>query len=507
MKYLALILLLLSCSSTSIHQRKGPKNIIYIIGDGMGPQQVGLLLNYLRHAKSAEYKESGFEKFIKEGSHFTLSTHSPYNSLVMDSATSATHLSTGAITRPGVVGMDHDGKSVQTILEKAKSLGMSTGLISDTRATHATPAAFATHVISRNMENEIAEQYVENSSVDILLSGGLRHFIPQNNSTKFPFKVSSKRKDERNLIKEAQDKGYETVFDLDSLKKSKGKILGLFSESGMMNGIVHTQTKKDKTRQQPTLLEMTKATIRNLENNDKGFFLMIEAGQIDWAAHSNDTATMLHEMLKLDEVLHYLHEWSKNQEDTLIVITADHETGSFGFSQSRLNIPGPVKLKGGQTYQVQANFAPQSLLDAIYAQKKSLDDMLSEFFTQADLTPRKLREIVNQNSEFKISLSEAKNILESEANDTYHEEIRSLKTKSYPKMNSLLKYFYIYGESTRVDLLGLTLSKYNNSAWGTGAHTNTPVPVIIWGPEKYRKQYEGILRHYEIGKIGLRLLD
>lgn len=506
MKYI-ILLIFLSCSTTRPHPSK-IKNVIYLIGDGMGPQQVGLLQTYIRFSKTSKLKQSGFESFLKEKSYFTLSTHNPYKYLVIDSAASATHLSTGALSRPGMVGMDYNGKPVETILEYAKKRGKSTGLVSDTRLTHATPAAFATHVLSRSQENEIADQYINSPVVDIMLSGGLRHFVPKKGTQfKIPYTYKSKREDNKDLLKAAKEKGYELSFDRFSLKKSKsGKVLGLFSDSGMDDGITYSLSKNSAKRIQPSLLEMTQFSLDRLSKNEKGFFLMVEGGQIDWAGHANDVGTLLHEMLKFNEVIEYVFEWVKNRDDTVVILTADHETGSFGFTYSRYNIPKEEKA-GKWKYQASYNFGDKNLIDKIYNQKKSFQKIFEQFWSEKNSSPEKLRELVNHNSDFKITLNEAKTILKKSLNDTYFKGNKDLESKYLPDVVGPLRYFYLYGDESHIDQLGLTLAKQNNATWGTGTHTHTPVPFILFGPEHIKNRYRGILKHTKIGELGFQLFE
>ncbi|MDW2150662.1 alkaline phosphatase, partial [Vibrio sp. 378] len=159
--------------------------------------------------------------------------------------------------------------------------------------------------------------------------------------------LKSKRKDERNLLTEAQDQGYSLAFSRDMLAQAKGdKLLGLFAYSGMDDGIAYSNSKNDPKRTQPSLKEMTVKALDVLSKNKDGFFLMVEGGQIDWAGHSNDAGTMLHELIKFDEAVNSVYEWAKGRDDTLIIVTADHETGSFGFSYSSANLPKQKKRKG-----------------------------------------------------------------------------------------------------------------------------------------------------------------
>ena len=322
------------------------KNVILMIGDGMGVQQVGLLETYATRAKSSPYNGelTGLAKIAKHGKIALSRTH-PVDTLVVDSACSATQLAIGEPTLSEVIGIDADGNPAETVLELAKRQGMATGLVSDTRATHATPASFAAHVAHRSMENDIAVQMIEND-VDVILSGGARHFLPRKvndkgraydtwvRRTEGAFSVKSKRTDDINPLKMAYRAGYESAFTWEQMDKVKeGKLIGLFASSGMMNGIDWEASKDSvSSRTEPTLREMTIKALNLLSQDEDGFFLMVEGGQIDWAGHENDAGSMLHEMLKFDETVNYVYEWAAQRGDTLVVVTADHETGSFGFS-------------------------------------------------------------------------------------------------------------------------------------------------------------------------------
>src|SRR3989338_87436 len=146
------------------------KNIILMIGDGMGPQQISLLLQYAKQAPDAAAvpdRTLSLERLIAAGETGMMSTY-PKDNLVIDSAASATHLATGEFTRTEMVGLNRNGFFAETLLEKARRLGKSTGLVTDTRVTHATPAAFAAHQMHRSMENEIAEDILK-TQPDVIL--------------------------------------------------------------------------------------------------------------------------------------------------------------------------------------------------------------------------------------------------------------------------------------------------------------------------------------------------
>jgi alkaline phosphatase len=225
------------------------------------------------------------------------------------------------------------------------------------------------------------------------------------------------------LLTEAQQEGYSLAFSRDMLAEAKGdKLLGLFANSGMADGIAYSQSKNDPKRTQPSLKEMTVKALDVLSKDKDGFFLMVEGGQIDWAGHSNDAGTMLHEMIKFDEAVNSVYEWAKGRDDTLIVVTADHETGSFGFSYSSANLPKPEKLSGeafkNRDYAPNFNFGDFSILDGLYNQKTSYYGMLDKFaaLPEADRTAENLAKIINENSDFPITADQAAHIMQDKPN-------------------------------------------------------------------------------------------
>ena len=492
------------------------KNVILMIGDGMGPQQVGLLEEFAHRAKNSPYQDgkTALATFAESG-HVGISRHSPYGGLVVDSACSATQLAIGQASDSEMIGLDAQGNPATTVLEYAKARGMATGLVSDTRLTHATPASFAAHQAHRSMENEIAEDMVLNDTVDVMLSGGLRHFIPKNAKENVSVKnlvaddrvsLRSKRKDQKNLLVEAQKLGYQLAFTRQQLASTKGtnKLLGLFASSGMADGISHHLTKNDPARVQPNLREMTIKALDILSRDPDGFFLMVEGGQIDWAGHANDAGTLLHEMLKFDEAIAAVHDWVKDRNDTLVVITADHETGGFGFSYGRKDIPGPRSKPGSafkdRDFYPNYNFGQIDILDKLYGQKKNFYGMWDEA-RQGNTFPtvKDMLETVNKNSEFKIDENEAATILAREPNNYYLKGHKYLDAKEFPKVDDF-EEFYVYGNDVHKNLIGRVLGKHQNVVWATGSHTHTLVPVIAWGPEATVKQFSKLLHHTEIGK-------
>ena len=188
----------------------GPRNVILMIGDGMGPQQLGLLETYARKAPSSPFHEgrTAFRALAEAGT-VGLSLHDPADGLVTDSACSATQLALGEPSRNEIIGLDAQGKVRENLRERAAALGKATGVVSDTRITHATPAAFLAHQPYRREEAAIAAQIVA-TDAQVLLSGGRRYFMPD----------AGYREDGRDLLAEAAAAGFDVVSDVSGLAEA-----------------------------------------------------------------------------------------------------------------------------------------------------------------------------------------------------------------------------------------------------------------------------------------------
>jgi alkaline phosphatase len=221
----------------------------------------------------------------------------------------------GIRARNGAIAVDPKGKPVPTCLEDARDAGRRTGLVTTTRITHATPASFAAHVVNRGMEAMIAIQYVRESEVDLLFGGGARFFPPK-------------------LLEEARDEGYSVIRTPDELAKlpdDTSRVLGLFAESHVPY-VLDRDAPGEETA--PTLVAMTEKALALLGKGEKGFFLMIEGGRIDHAGHGNDAPSVLAEMREFDATVGAALAYQAKHPDTLVVVTADHETGglSIGYA-------------------------------------------------------------------------------------------------------------------------------------------------------------------------------
>ena len=273
---------------------KYAKNIILLIGDGMG-------ISHVFAGITANKGETYFQQFTNNGFSRTASA----NKYKTDSAAGGTAISTGEKTNNGSVAVDVNNKSVETILEIADKNGKATGMVATSSITHATPAVFISHQPKRNMYEEIALDFL-NTDIDVFIGGGKENF--------------NKRKDNLNLLDSLKNRGY-TVLDSEiDINKFSGDKLAGFIADGHPKGI---------SERGDVLVFSTKKAIEILSKNESGFFLMVEGSQIDWAAHGNNTSKLLNEIADFDKAIGEALKFAEKNGNTLVIVTADHETGGF----------------------------------------------------------------------------------------------------------------------------------------------------------------------------------
>lgn len=536
MMRLTLILFVLLCSGCAcklISEQPQPvRNVILIIGDGMGYPAVGLLRSYARYAPESIYSEQNgvcwLEQVAVNGRQYIQFTE-PYGALITDSAASGTQLAGGKPALTGVIGGDHQGNPVQTALEAAKKNGKTTALVSDTRITHATPAVFAAHVPDRGMEDTIAEQLIlSETRPDIMFSAGLHNFLPQSfndpesdirqqlvDKWNIDPRVRSKRTDDRDLLAEAVTVGqYTVILDKNGLEAvDKPPVLGLFGSSGMPDAIVEKQERDNPSRQWPTLDEMTLRALELASANPKGFFLMVEAGQIDWAAHYNDAGMLLNEMIRLDRVVETVYTWAEGRDDTVIIITADHDTGGYAMAYSNaLNPPEPVVLPGSlfsnREYVPTSNYGDYAVLDTLYNQPIGYSELIYELLMldEAERTPDSLAALADERLGITLSPTDAERILR-ERPDPF---ARNRNTQTDIRMVPDMGDSQIYYRGTIRMLCGLLARKTGidkNITWSCGTHTAAPVPLIVLGPESAQDLFSSVMHSTDTGRAMIRLVS
>lgn len=338
------VLAFASCCGKTEQQK--PKNVIYLIGDGMGFGAVSSLL-------LAEEGQTGFEMSPVIGLNETQSA----NNYVTDSPAGGTALATGTRTCNGFLGVDPDTVQLTSVLKKAQAMGKKTGIVVNTTLTEATPGAFYAGVPSRSMGYKIAEQFCE-SNVDVAIGAGLSVFI--------------NRPDSVDLTATLINKGYNVYLDWKSVLNTQSeKFVGILEMSDVhrRNKSSNTEAKAaegdavclaaklaadagnlDTTRFSEPTVYLEKASVKALEqlskNAPEGFFLMIESAIIDGYGHNNDSEGMVEEMKEFNGLLKALVAYVNAHPETLLVVTADHETGGTGVGYNSYPVGGtsPVTL-------------------------------------------------------------------------------------------------------------------------------------------------------------------
>ncbi len=276
---------------------KKPINVILLIGDGMGTSQMSSAFYYGNGTNS-------FEEFPFTGfSNTSSATHK-----ITDSAAGGTALASGTRTYNGAIGLNTDSLPLQNIVEFVSQYGLSTGVVATSSITHATPASFYAHTKWRNMEEDIAKDLVK-SEIDFFAGGGIKFF--------------NQRKDGLKYLDSLKMHGFEV--DTTSLP------LQFKSDPAKKYGFLLASKELSKTAslRNNFLANATQMAIDHLSKNKNGFFLMVEGSQIDWGGHANDAEYLINEVLDFDKALKVALDFAKKNKNTLVIVTADHETGGF----------------------------------------------------------------------------------------------------------------------------------------------------------------------------------
>jgi len=454
-----------------------PKYVFYFIGDGMGPaQRQSAQYFYKMETKNPEAKLVMNSLPISA----LVTTHSD-NTLVTDSAAGGTALATGFKTTNGVVSKLADGTDIKTIAEAARDAGFAVGLATTTRITHATPAAFSAHNMSRGNENEIAIDQL-NSNFDYLAGGGFRNFAAKGNAEG----LKSKRKDDRDLIAEFKAKGYTTFIgtkardEFRAYTPKKGdKVLAPLSSSALGMEI-DRRFSTEKENAMPSIAELTAKGIDLLAAQDKPFFMMVEGGRIDYAAHCNDAAGTIYDTLALDAALAEAYEfYKKHPEETLIVVAADHETGGMAMGISLdskgyfLNLDELFKVKVSAE-DVLMYVYPEMVktYPDVAKRQKAYLAYVAENFGLTDLNPRELKKLQSA-----MTIEDRNQTLEADKQTTY----------GYAYTPTMIAVAHLVSERARISWTSYvhTASVITLSAVGyqaeqfAGFKDNTDVPRIM----------------------------
>ena len=412
--------------ATENFRNKKAKNIIFLVSDGMSQGTLNMTNVFKNHRDGTDttwiqgYKDNKLVRALMD-------TESA-NSLVTDSAAGGSAWGSGFRVKNGSINVGVNGEEYLPILQKFQKRGKKVGVVTSVPVTHATPSSFCTNSKSRSSQEAIAEHYID-LNIDIMLGGG-RDFFDKNN-----------RKDKRDLISEYLQKGFQVVLNRNeflSIKQNQ-KVLGLFGGNGMDYDI-DRQNDPEVSQQQPTLAEMTRAAIAHLDNKN-GFVMQVEGGRVDWAAHANDIAGLIHDQLAFDDAVKVALDFAEKDKNTLVIITTDHGNANPGIMYGK---------------DVTTRF------DSLLKYKKSNEWLLNQI--NKDTTATKLDELVDFANGFKLSEDENKKIL------SYYNGLEKPEDGLYNYKKVPLQYYS-------------DLQKTRNAVgWISTEHTGDYVELAAYGP-------------------------
>lgn len=388
-----------------------PKNIIYMIGDGMGPAYLAAYRYYMDDPATKEVDNTIFDELWRG----VASTYPDDDTYVTDSAAGATALATGVKSYNGAISVNRQHIPIGTMMQIAKRLGKANGIVASSQINHATPASFLSHNKTRRAYNEIADMYYDyringKTVADVMLGGGTSYFI----------------REDRNLVEEFKKEGFQYADSWQQLDKlTTTPAMALLSDVALPAAL--------NTDVESPLATLTTKALELLTPAEKGFVLMVEGSQIDWCGHDNDIACAMAEMHDFAKAIRVAKEYVDQHPDTLLVITADHETGGLslganGIYEWRTDVIKKVKATG-----------------------RLLADKL-----QAATSDEEALAVWLQLTSIELSDEEKAAILNVRKGDT---------------------------TALRKQLLAI-ISKASNTGWTSGGHTAIDVPVLAYGKNK-----------------------
>jgi len=494
-----------------------PKNIIFMVSDGFGPSGVTFARMWknrdlwktnkpVPRDGEGDYPENfppAQRGFAQQNLHLDsiVSGHchtESASSFVTDSAAGATAYSCGLKSYNYAIAVDVQGKPCATLLEAAKASGMSVGIATTSSVTDATPASFATHATVRQFQDNIAEQFATNRNVDVLFGGGRGYFQHRNDTRDLTAEMQST----------ARGRAYRYVTNRDAmLSTSTTPVLGLFGKH-------HLDYEIDRQHESPVLTPSVKdmavkaVQLLDARAGNKGFFLLIEGAKIDKAAHPNDAATMLREILAYDEAVGAMIDFARQDGETLIVSTSDHETGGLTLGRG-VETPAvgstvaeaslhersfAAEDENRMSYKYQ--WYPDQLSGVTMSGRRMVDtamaacgdphkeaitcDSASCVAVQGCLVG-KLAEVYQQQTGFTLTLSE-RALIESTVT------MKALQV--YEKLD--FKFTYAYQRA-----LNSITSARAHVGWTTWSHTGVDVNLYSYGPGSDR--IRGSLENSEVG--------
>lgn len=402
-----------------------PKNIIYMIGDGMGPAYLAGYRYFSDDKATAEVENTIFDE-LWQG---MASTYPDDDTYVTDSAAGATALATGVKSYNGAISVNRQHIPIGTMMQLAKKLGKTNGIVASSQVNHATPASFLAHNKSRRNYNEIADMYIDyriegKTVADVILGGGTQYFI----------------RDDRNLVSEFKQLGFQYTDSWQQLNTlTKAPAMALLAESALP-AVLNSQ-------QDNQLATLTEKALQLLTPAEKGFVLMVEGSQIDWCGHDNDIACAMAEMDDFAKAIAVAKAYVDKHPDTILVITADHETGGMS-----LGAAGEYQWLPDVVRKVSATGR------SIAQQLKQSESDNAALALWAELTS------------ISLTTEEQQALLAARQQD----------------------------ETTLRKLSNQLVAKYSYTGWTTGGHTAADVAVLAYG--KNAKEFVGFQDNTQIAK-------
>jgi alkaline phosphatase len=457
--------------------KKNPKYVFLFIGDGMAMPQINATEIYLANSKGIKnptVDKLSFSKFPAQGMNTTYAA----DSFITDSASAGTAIASGNKTNDGVINMDPTKKEKYTSMaELAKEKGLKVGIISSASIDHATPAVFYAHNPSRNNYYDIALE-LGKSNFDYFAGGGLK-------------KPTGDNKDKTDAYAEIEKNGYKVIKDKASFEKLDSKSGKVYAVSPKLDGEKALPYAIDNDKEAISLADFTKKGIEVLDN-DKGFFMMVEGGKVDWACHANDAATSIQETIAFDNsVKEAVKFYEKHPDETLIVVTADHETGGFtiGFSGTGYNTFFNKLQKQNISFDEFSKKVDKYKNEGHNPDNAKLEDllpMIKENFgleTMSEEEYKNLYKIASdsKNPESKSAEEKIAMVLSPKEVDDLRAALKQSVTPKENRTNDEQSQL-LYGT---YDPFTVTLTHILNHKAGIGftsyAHTGVPVPVFAEG--------------------------
>lgn len=410
------------------------------------------------------------------------------NSLMTDSAPGGTAYSSGQLTTDKFIAvgprrndllsiLDSEDMfeayaPIPTVLEKANSMGLSTGLVATSRVTHATPAAFAAHVDSRTKEAQIAKQMAFNG-IDIVMGGGRKNMLPAAacNVTK-EGEPTGARADCLNLEDELISRGYNICTTKDEMMSLEGEKAWCSFASGHMSPDIDRQYFRPT---EPSIAEMTEKSIELLSKNDNGFFLMVEGSQVDWAGHANDPIWMVTDFIAWDDAVNVAVNFASANCETLVLALPDHNTGGLKLGNYKHNYLDRT-----------VEFAREPLLGMKMTSNGVVKDLKNP-------TGEELKARVAENWNIELTDEDVSRVLE--YNETYKDKFLSNPIRIGPKKD-------IPDIPLNWALARIVSEEYTIAGWSSHGHNAEDVPMWVYGMDPD----VGVIRNTDVGHMIAELM-